>query len=477
MSRPIVKVCGVTAEEEIEHLGRLGVDFFGLVVDVPSPWTLSAQRSKELAARAGERPRPTLVTGPNSPETLVRLVDEVGARAIQLGVLALPRHVAHLRRAKGPEELTIIQEMPFGRGRFGNEDRIEQYRAAGADLVLLDKLDKAAPGAIPEVELAGFRDRNPAQPTLVAGDVSAANVRALLAASGAVGVDVCSSVRRDGRIRPELVAELLEQLPRTSGDLASARPSLRDFLGKVPRGNHVVAYLTIGDPPERFREVAAQLLAAGALTLELGLPFAEPVEGACLSASHRRALAAGWSTPRAMEMLNQIGEDHPRTPLIAVVQWPAIESAEALDRFLDDLAQTRAAAVLPVGMSFWQLARFAERVHACGLQTVIPFAPTTSRTRLGIALRYCSGCLYVPRGRTTGGGAEYGDVAEFCRRVAGETDLPIIVGVGVNTAAHVEEICRTPAKAAAVGSALVDHIAHGGSASDFLRRLTTTSQP
>ena len=41
MSRPLVKICGVMHEEEIEHLAKHQVDFFGLVVDLPSPWNIT----------------------------------------------------------------------------------------------------------------------------------------------------------------------------------------------------------------------------------------------------------------------------------------------------------------------------------------------------------------------------------------------------------------------------------------------------
>ena len=46
-----------------------------------------------------------------------------------------------------------------------------------------------------------------------------------------------------------------------------------------------------------------------------------------------------------------------------------------------------------------------------------------------------------------------------------------MVGFGVKDAQDVADICRTSAKAAAVGSALVAHINGGGSAGDFVRRL------
>ena len=242
-------------------------------------------------------------------------------------------------------------------------------------------------------------------------------------------------------------------------------------MNAVVPGSHLIAYLTIGDPPDRFLGVVDEVLEAGAITLELGFPSLEATEGATLLASHQRAWNAGVNTPKALEILKSIARCHPEMPLLAVVQWPTIKSEDELGRFLDGLADAGAAAVLAVGLPLWQLPTFAAHVHDRGLQTVFSCSPDASRKRRGIALHYCSGCLYVPRGRVTGGSNDFFNVFDFCRSVSKETDVPIVVGVGVKSAADVREICNTPAKAAVVGSALVDHVTNGGSAGEFVRRL------
>jgi indole-3-glycerol phosphate synthase len=217
-SRPLVKICGVTKEAEVAFLEWLGVDFFGLVVDVPSPWTLPIERAGQLAASRKSSIRPTLVTAAAPAEKLAAMAREIGARAIQLGTGNSPRRVAELRGMFGHDELLILLELAYSEGRFVGEDRLAEYMDAGADLILLDKRKKSASGqadsnaTIPVADLLGFRERHPDVPIIVAGGVSAANARQILASSGAVGIDVCSSVRRDGWIDRELVAGLLRQI-------------------------------------------------------------------------------------------------------------------------------------------------------------------------------------------------------------------------------------------------------------------------
>jgi tryptophan synthase alpha subunit len=477
MKFPIVKICGVTREDEVAHLTAMGADFFGLQVDVPSPWTVSRERAKALAALANRQTRAALVTRARSPENLEDLIRGTGATAIQLRMPTPPAHIAHLRAAFSREELVILFEICYTPGRFWHEERIDEYLSAGADFILLDKLAKSAetdagpPATIPPEDLAAFRRRHPRPLIIVAGGVSAGNCLALMAASGASGVDVCTSVRRAGLVQPQLVAGLIEQVRHTNDAGRTPRPSLRATLAADRPGNQLIAYLTIGDPPQRFCEVADEVLQAGALTLELGFPFARPIEGATLAASHKRALNAGIDTLQALSMFRSLAVRHPATPLVAVVQWPAIKADDACARFFDALASAGAAAVLPVGLPLWALPALAARAEARELQTVVACPPDVSSKYRELALRYCTGYLYVPRARITGAAPEFANVAEFCRLVDDHFDVPIVVGAGVKNVADVTEICRTPAKAAAVGSALVEQMARGGSAGDFVRRL------
>jgi tryptophan synthase alpha chain len=477
MSRPIIKICGVTREEEIGHLAERGIEFFGLVLDVPSPWALSAERAGALAAKCRKNIRPTLVTRPLSSDKLASLIRQIGVAAIQLPALTPARHVRELRGTFSRDELVIIQEIAHRPGQFINEEKLDDYLAAGADFILLDKLDNtpAAEGTpattIPDVELTAFRQRHAGRPILVAGGVTPGNAQAIVTASGAVGVDVCSSVRRAGIIQPDLVDRLLQGLGAGGSGSSCAAPSLCAMLKSAAPGNHVIGYLTIGDPPHRFVDVADEVLAAGALTLELGFPHPEPQEGPTLAASHRRALDAGVTTQESLVMLQTLARRHPRTPLVAVVQSPAMRDADDFGRFLDSLKLAGAAAVLPVGLSPWQLPALAATVHQRSLETVLACPPNASRKLREIIVRYCSGCVYVPRGRITGGAQPFANVADFCHLLARETDLPIIVGVGVQRAADVAEVCANGAVAAAVGSALVDHINRNGSAGALVREL------
>ena len=160
------------------------------------------------------------------------------------------------------------------------------------------------------------------------------------------------------------------------------------------------------------------------------------------------------STPiEALLLLAEVAARFRSVPLIAVVQWQAIQDDRIGTPFLQSLAKAGAAALLPVGVPLWQCAALSARAEEHGLQTVFACPSDASPKYRDLSLRFCTGCLYVPRGRVTGAAPVATNTSDFCRAVAAETDLPMIVGVGVNSAADVAEDFATPAKAAAVGSA------------------------
>ncbi|NOY30683.1 MAG: hypothetical protein GXP28_11105 [Planctomycetes bacterium] len=211
-------------EPEVESLCRLEVDFFGLLVEAPSPLALTEMRAKQLASHQQQATRATLVSGVHRAEELKRLVATLDVRAIQLGVRVSPSVVRAIRDCYREDDLTIIQEIPYrqipaGGGRFLKENQVSEYLDAGANFILLDKLEKTGrdphgEGPIATSDLTQFRDRHPGIPLLLAASVTCENVTTLIDASGAAGIDVCSSVRRDGSICQEQVAELMQQMAK-----------------------------------------------------------------------------------------------------------------------------------------------------------------------------------------------------------------------------------------------------------------------
>jgi len=95
--------------------------------------------------------------------------------------------------------------------------------------------------------------------------------------------------------------------------------------------------------------------------------------------------------------------------------------------------------------------------------------PTTDAKRLPKVLQNTSGFVYYVSvtGITGAAEAQAGDVGPEVARIKASTDLPVIVGFGINTPEKSQAIASV-ADGAVVGSAIVSQIAAGKSVEDVL---------
>jgi len=88
-------------------------------------------------------------------------------------------------------------------------------------------------------------------------------------------------------------------------------------------------------------------------------------------------------------------------------------------------------------------------------------APTSSDARIERLVQACRGFVYLlARAGITGERSDTPEVADLVRRVRSRTKLPLAVGFGISTAAHVRAVVHH-ADAAIVGSSLVKRLAQG----------------
>jgi len=95
-----------------------------------------------------------------------------------------------------------------------------------------------------------------------------------------------------------------------------------------------------------------------------------------------------------------------------------------------------------------------------GLANIFIVAPTTPPARIGLIAKHASGFIYyVSREGVTGERSELAaNLSASVAEIRKHTSLPICVGFGVSTAAHVQAIAKV-ADGVVVGSALVNVVA------------------
>src|SRR5690606_20457955 len=99
----------------------------------------------------------------------------------------------------------------------------------------------------------------------------------------------------------------------------------------------LVTFLTAGDPDlETSAEIVAGLPGAGADIIELGMPFSDPMaDGPVIQAASQRALAAGMTLRKTLDLVRRFREGDTATPIVLMGYYNPIYVYPA-DRFLKD---------------------------------------------------------------------------------------------------------------------------------------------
>jgi len=184
-----VKICGITSDAAMDAACAAGADWVGFVFAAGSPRRVTPAQAEALSARqAGGPLRVGLFVDPTDDDV------EAALEAVPLDVLQLyadAARAAELRAAFGVAVWRAI-------GVAGADDLPREAEPIDGYV-----LEAAAPAGatLPGGNGVGFdhallRDWAPPLPWVLAGGLTADNVAAAIAASGAAAVDVSSGVER-----------------------------------------------------------------------------------------------------------------------------------------------------------------------------------------------------------------------------------------------------------------------------------------
>lgn len=258
---------------------------------------------------------------------------------------------------------------------------------------------------------------------------------------------------------------------------AAARPETRitrRLAALVAEGKKAfVAYIMAGDPDlETAQTVMNGLPGAGVDIIELGLPFTDPMaDGPTIAAAGQRALAGGQTLPKTLAMAQTFRAHDNETPIVLMGYFNPIY-AYGVERFLKDAKAAGVDGLIIVDLPPEEDAELCLPAQGAGLNFIRLATPTTDDRRLPQVLRHASGFVYYVSmtGITGVGAAEAQDVGPEVARIKAATDLPVLVGFGINTPERAAEIAAR-ADGCVVGSAIVADIGAGKSPSEVLKRI------
>ncbi len=238
-----------------------------------------------------------------------------------------------------------------------------------------------------------------------------------------------------------------------------------------------VAYVMAGDPDfDTSLEVVRGLPGAGVDIIELGLPFTDPMaDGSAIQLAGQRALEGGMTLDKTLALAAAFREQDDTTPIVLMGYYNPIYS-KGVDTFLEAAKTAGVDGLIVVDLPPEEDAELCLPAQAAGMNFVRLATPTTDDKRLPRVVQNTSGFVYYVSitGITGSAEADAGDVAPEVERIQKASDLPVIVGFGVNTPAKAEAIASV-ADGVVVGSAIVSKIADGLPVEDVLSFVKTLS--
>ena len=219
-----------------------------------------------------------------------------------------------------------------------------------------------------------------------------------------------------------------------------------------------VTYVMAGDPDlATSLEIVKALPKAGAEIIELGIPFTDPMaDGPSIQAAGLRALKAGMTLRKTLELVRDFRKGDNATPLVLMGYFNPIY-IYGVDKFLADARSAGVDGLIIVDLPPEEDDELCIPALKAGLSFIRLATPTTDDKRLPAVLANTSGFVYYVSiaGITGAAAADSKVVGEAVARIKRHTALPICVGFGIRTPEAARAIAER-ADGSVVGTALVD---------------------
>jgi len=213
----------------------------------------------------------------------------------------------------------------------------------------------------------------------------------------------------------------------------------------------LVAYITTGFPSLAFTVDAALALAeAGVDTLELGMPFSDPVaDGPVIEAANLKALQNGFKLEHLFEASAQIA------PHIDTL-WMGYFNPfyhKGMDRFIAEAKKAGVNGFIIPDLPFEEAKPYKPSVEAAGMSLIDFIAPTDSKARIEQIVTDAQKFIYLVAYAGITGSGKSEDLQPIITDIKSFTKTPVYVGFGVDV--HTAQEKAKGVDGVIVGSAFV----------------------
>lgn len=226
---------------------------------------------------------------------------------------------------------------------------------------------------------------------------------------------------------------------------------------KAQNKKALIPFIMAGDPDlEASLEILKALPGAGANLIEVGMPFTDPVaDGETIQLAGQRALKAGTTLIKTLEMIAKFRKDNSETPIILMGYANPIH-IYGFEKFVCDAQKAGVDGLIIVDLPPEEADELSSALEHTHIDLIRLITPTTDEERLQTLLKGASGFLYYVSitGITGAAKASPEIIAPHIQTIKSHTDLPVAIGFGIKTPQDAATMAKI-GDAAVVGSALI----------------------
>ncbi|MFK7851831.1 MAG: tryptophan synthase subunit alpha [Akkermansiaceae bacterium] len=237
---------------------------------------------------------------------------------------------------------------------------------------------------------------------------------------------------------------------------------LDDTFSKLKEQNRkaFIAYVAAGDPNFRSSlDIMHALSATGADVIELGLPFSDPLaDGIVNQMAADRALKAGMSTARTLDLIREFRTKNDNTPIVLFTYLNPIFTY-GFSKFQADAVEAGADGILLLDLPPDEAELSSELAENDKLSHIRLIAPSTPPERVKMLAEKAEGFIYaLSRTGVTGGhSAPSETIPQQVAAIKEHTAIPVCVGFGISNPEQAKMVAES-ADGIIVGSAIVKQV-------------------
>ncbi|MBP9770635.1 tryptophan synthase subunit alpha [Candidatus Gracilibacteria bacterium] len=229
---------------------------------------------------------------------------------------------------------------------------------------------------------------------------------------------------------------------------------------------HLMTHIVAGYPDLKTSEKLLKLMANnGANFVEIQIPFSDPVaDGPTIMQANQKSLESGTKVEDCFELMEKATKNGSETKFLFMTYFNIVHHY-GVEKFCKKAAECGCYGLIVPDMPIDEepQEKYLENCEKYGLKAVQVISPLTPEKRLKMIAKVADGFVYcVSKFGTTGQAGELNpQLSSYLKKVKKIIKVPLAVGFGISTRAHVDAVHRE-AEIAVIGSKIINILNENG---------------